>query len=556
MNKEEHNDVPVSHVDTVADLALLGPITTTLPAITLSAQKDLPLGTEVYALGYPGAAEDFPQPTISRGLISRYRTWDTVGLTFVQTDASVAPGQSGGILVAKDGKVIGIVGYSLAQREYGVALTAEDAQKRVEAMLAGTLPDTARWVWTSSLKGRVIETVELRHGWSEAALVMHASVNTTVHLTFKLGVFRSPVKYTVYDPSGRIKADGEISGSEASDQFTIGVNGPHYLLLIPATRKARSISVAVESNVSLVRHPEFTQGPLVKVGETRYGVIDFPDDVDIYRLVLSEGETVNVHVSGLMVDPILAIDLLDKPLPEEALLGDDNSGGGVFGTDAELTFRAPRRGTYALIVTDLSGDVGGYVLTIRKPYKGAPTPVIIRPTPTPLPSSAGPMYIYRSKTAPYVQIRYPANWSSDIPDYIKRNLCDIPGATLCLAAPFPVAFLTVVEENLTDFGLGGMTAKEYVNLWKKAFIARGAKIVHEEWTKNKQGLDVYLVEASLLDGRVTIHKLMYANDNKGVAVTFTILKPDEILPNEVHRFVRDTLPQIVRYVFSTFTVEQ
>ena len=67
----EHKDVPVVNWDLLADLAVLGPVETRLPPLALADGEGLPIGSDVYLIGYPGEVEKHPQPTVTRGVISR-----------------------------------------------------------------------------------------------------------------------------------------------------------------------------------------------------------------------------------------------------------------------------------------------------------------------------------------------------------------------------------------------------------------------------------------------------------------------------------------------------
>ena len=63
----EHEDVPVRNWDLLADLAVLGPLDTKQPPLTLADGENLPIGSEIYLIGYPGEVEDLPEPTLTRG---------------------------------------------------------------------------------------------------------------------------------------------------------------------------------------------------------------------------------------------------------------------------------------------------------------------------------------------------------------------------------------------------------------------------------------------------------------------------------------------------------
>jgi len=75
-------------------------------------------GQTVYALGHP-LGLDF---TVSRGVVSnRNRTTD--GTTFVQTDVSLNPGNSGGAIVNEDGYAIGVADWIIEEgRGLGFAI--------------------------------------------------------------------------------------------------------------------------------------------------------------------------------------------------------------------------------------------------------------------------------------------------------------------------------------------------------------------------------------------------------------------------------------------------
>ena len=70
-----------------------------------------------------------------------------------------------------------------------------------------------------------------------------------------------------------------------------------------------------------------------------------------------------MSVSAVLMDPQIIIDLEGNE--GEVLAYDDSSGGGLFGTDAEVTFRADTDATYFLVVVDEFYGPGGYVMTIE-----------------------------------------------------------------------------------------------------------------------------------------------------------------------------------------------
>jgi hypothetical protein len=88
-------------VDQEADLALLQIRGRRFPLLTLTDELP-PVGRKVYAIGSPKGLTN----TLSDGMVSGHRS--AKGLTFIQTNAAVSPGSSGGPLLLEGGRVAGI----------------------------------------------------------------------------------------------------------------------------------------------------------------------------------------------------------------------------------------------------------------------------------------------------------------------------------------------------------------------------------------------------------------------------------------------------------------
>ncbi len=87
-----------------------------LEPMELSRKEDVSIGDRVYAVGFPAIADwgfsDFPtaypeDSTVTEGIVGKFTTFE--GANFLQIDASVSWGSSGGPLVNQDGQVVGIV---------------------------------------------------------------------------------------------------------------------------------------------------------------------------------------------------------------------------------------------------------------------------------------------------------------------------------------------------------------------------------------------------------------------------------------------------------------
>lgn len=109
LNDESEHDAEVIRASKVYDLALLKIDATDLVPFEINDSRDIGIASEVYAVGTPSGG-DLSQ-TISKGIISGIRKMQDSKL--IQTDASINSGNSGGPLVTKDGRLVGVVSSKL-----------------------------------------------------------------------------------------------------------------------------------------------------------------------------------------------------------------------------------------------------------------------------------------------------------------------------------------------------------------------------------------------------------------------------------------------------------
>ena len=93
-----------------SDLALLKIEKNNIVPFNISDTESAGMGKEIYVIGTP-SAEDLSQ-TLTKGIISSIRK-QANGSKIIQTDASVSRGSSGGPLIDKEGKLLGIVNAKL-----------------------------------------------------------------------------------------------------------------------------------------------------------------------------------------------------------------------------------------------------------------------------------------------------------------------------------------------------------------------------------------------------------------------------------------------------------
>jgi S1-C subfamily serine protease len=130
MNDGTTHTASVVRTDPVYDLALIKINSTGLKTLRPEKAYKPLIGEKVYAIGTP--ADAALGQTITRGVLSAVRSAN--GREYIQTDANVSPGNSGGALVTHDGRLIGIVSskaFGSIVEGVGFAVPAKDVFQRL-----------------------------------------------------------------------------------------------------------------------------------------------------------------------------------------------------------------------------------------------------------------------------------------------------------------------------------------------------------------------------------------------------------------------------------------
>jgi S1-C subfamily serine protease len=207
-------DVPVVAVDFEADLAIVGPLDVALEPVVLADTLEVERGDEVFLLGFPSETDTSPEVTISQGIVSRLRDAEEFNLSFVQTDADIAGGQSGGVLVDDRGQVIGVSGLSLDEA-FALATASEDVSERLDALLADG--------------GPTFTTYPTRGGALTGTLTVPSRLIST-----DLTPLPSPKKRTI---TLRIDSDAEVGFEVYGTEFYLSEN------VLPLTAELYGLTV-------------------------------------------------------------------------------------------------------------------------------------------------------------------------------------------------------------------------------------------------------------------------------------------------------------------------
>ena len=331
--------------DLLTDLAVLGPIDAPAPPATLLDGENIPIGSDMYLIGYPGEVESLPQPTIVPGVLSRLREWVPVDITYFQTVSTTTGGQSGGALVSATGNLIGITGFELFAGKFALAASSADLLPRIRQLIVGEDP--------SDLGERrlPLEGGARRHELTLQsygdAYILNEPAGTAIEVELS-GVDEGG--FRIFDSSGDELTEDETD----SISFVTKRYGPHFLVV----SESGSGKFTLIANRPLTRFDDPDDGSDISVGHSLHGNIDFPADGDTFLLRLKKDETVEIVARSVLADTYLSI----WDPTAGAWAGDDDSGGGLFGEDARIIFQAPQTGEYELFVQDVGrSEPGGYV---------------------------------------------------------------------------------------------------------------------------------------------------------------------------------------------------
>ncbi len=121
----------------------------TLKPMPLGDPNSVEVGEEVLALGFPLSDTLGQEYTVTRGIVSSRRTWDSVN--YFQTDAAINPGNSGGPLVNRQGQVIGVNTSSYVGTDgISFAISVAEVRQNLPSLASGVdvlVGLTRKW-WT------------------------------------------------------------------------------------------------------------------------------------------------------------------------------------------------------------------------------------------------------------------------------------------------------------------------------------------------------------------------------------------------------------------------
>jgi len=201
------------------DAAVLKIDATGLPTIPLGDSDTLRQGQELLVLGYPGGVGT-EEVSVTRGIVGAVRTG------WFQTDATMLPGNSGGPVVDRQGKVVGLAAFGTGQffKIGGVV-----AINSVRPMATSALTPGGSRTREVAISGRefvaplVVGRKKTLRQTAEAPGARPATSETTSEVT-QVQDLAGALLATIRSPQGR--EDRQLL--DADGLYTVGISGDRY----------------------------------------------------------------------------------------------------------------------------------------------------------------------------------------------------------------------------------------------------------------------------------------------------------------------------------------
>jgi hypothetical protein len=387
-------DLPVVGVDIGADIALLGPLTgRSLPEpLAVTDGRDLERGDDVFLVGFPGESNDDDlETTIASGIVSRTRSVKEFDQVYIQTDATIAGGQSGGPLFDGEADLVGISGLSFAESQFALVLSGTDVRAAMERIVDGdgdeylALPgapgrgpvtasgslriydgsdgqvlylpaagQSRTWNLTVDMAARTVVSV---HSFVDDEVLAESSNTEEVYseIDRQLAAARGGRPDDLESPGARGR-DPKVAEREVGPgRFTIPVKADEgALVFVSVPLTDGPIEVAWQSDLPLVAASRPVTERTAGLGEDVDIVLGFMDTSVDVLVELNAGQRVEAHARSPQGDPGFVVfpagvklDHLTMADPESAGADFyDDTDDGLYGYDARATIEAETAGTY------------------------------------------------------------------------------------------------------------------------------------------------------------------------------------------------------------------
>lgn len=359
--------VPIHGIDPVLDVAVLGPIPEGDAApvpIEQAMSADAQVGETVYLLGYPDETNKRPVPTLTEGIINRRREVVLRDYTFLQVDASIAPGQSGGALVDTQGRLIGLSGIRFGSAAFGLALATDSLRERVDMLIDGPpIADPLASEPVDEFQGeigphRYVAFMTETDGRIEVEVNSAGDAFIEVLSAAGSQKFEDWQDWDYFVDTPRTESDFFRDRSlQGTERLEVEVAPGSYQVLVGSVGRSPA-SATITSSTPLYPLADVEEGAVLVPGEVTEGEFGWTKDSDKWIVRLAAGDTATITIDG--IGDFFGVVRLD----DMVISSNDDAAFGVFGLGAKIEFTAETSGDYELEVGTRDVDRHGYFVQL------------------------------------------------------------------------------------------------------------------------------------------------------------------------------------------------
>ncbi|MFL7869168.1 MAG: serine protease [Anaerolineales bacterium] len=512
--------VPVHSVDLLADLAILGPLDDPqVRPLEIAFNVHLMSGDSVALLGFDASQENTStdmKPVLVEGTIVKQSSWTSEKLDFYHTDITPKEGFSGAPLFNDLGQVVGVANIAGGRPLKLIVPSLASLKSRINYSLEQTGDEPFDM---SRLDNQPPGVTKLQVSPGGTSSEMVAFLPEGAAGPWEMQVLRTNVQVTIVDCFGEfVDADWD----EESHIFCVEdtSRAPYFVRVVNKSKDSDGLFI---SSSPLIPFKDPDDGRQLSIGETVYGVLDYPRDLDAFQITLNAGQEVVLSLQSFMIDPHIAI----APLGASVVFArNDDNGRGLRGLDALVAYRAPVTGEYVIFTSSpLSGDIGGYMLSVSAKDMESPTPMVLdwQKDNLLVESEAGKMTWFLTPDG-RVKVFYPQGMEKTLFEAAQIKLHCTGGLATCFRND--LAIIAIVQEPLNlpaetfpslealaDEKLAAYAADPAVDVVENRFLeTQFGKLPYFELIHQpEEGVVLFLYEALVL--------------NEGTVTTITYLVP-------------------------------
>lgn len=508
------------------DIALLGPIETSIAPAQRGDGERLRIGTDAFLIGYPGFQDQNPQPTFGRGLISLIREWPAVGITLIQTDHSISSGQSGGALVSTEGEVIGISSLGLTDARFSGALSMSDLENAIDDLKnqrVGRLGN--RDLRLDNPRNEI--SFSLSNEWDHATFVLTGEALTTANISVNS---ENDANFLVTNIFGQALIDFVDALYSGQEQASATFDSTGFIFVDVTQSTPFSGNFTISCNCDIHLQADSDDGIPLPIDFEFAGNLDFRGDADYFTIDLTEGQVIRVSADSGNFDAFAVVSWVGAGFRH--LYFDHDSGGGVLGLNPEIFFRAPYTGEFVIWVTDsFDSTQGGYVLTVEE--VDTDHPGAIPDPPETVASALGEMQVYEMGSVA-LQVLLPVPWTRGPP---------LPEALV--EAQFQSdqgAVLLVTIEDLSALSVEPLDLAGYVDIVISAVAEIGITFDERTSGMTTSGVAFERLETSVGGTRAIRYVTVSTDEFGSVGVNLTLSKGPQ---------TQDLSDELIDFIFAS-----